>query len=197
MKRIFSVLVVSTICFSFMAATCKKDDVTSPGTGPDVLLPNSGFLCTMGIDLAGHTDTLTFWFSTSGQEMTLYGKGLQRADDEINLTSNGNGTMTVNRKGSYVHNGITYKIFGIQPNPNISTSTFPNPYLYDFFNASPSAETQFIIKRIDGDKTKFTIESKAYPGNFLGAAKWKNATYPIENRLVFTGKQQVFFFMQN
>ena len=198
MNRIFSLLTVFIVCQFFLAGSCKKDNADVPAPGPDVILPNSGFLSTMGIGHSGQTDTLTYWFSTGGDEMTTYGKGFQKSDDELSFINNGNGTVTIKRKGSYVHNNITYKMFGVQPNPSPSISDWPNnPYLYHFFYENPSDKTQFIIKRTDADINKFTIESKAYPGYFLGTAKWKNATYPTETRLVFTSKKQLFFFMQN
>jgi hypothetical protein len=199
MKKFFSPLTTSIICLSLFAMSCKKDNGSNnpPGPGPGVTLATSGFLCTMGINRDGHTDTLTYWFSTSGQEMTGYGPGYQRPEDEIRLLSNGNGTTTIRRKTPYVYNNKSYDMFGIEVNASPAFSSFPdNKYLFDFFNEAPSVETEFIIKRTDADANKFTIESKAYPSYFLGTAKWKNATYPTETRLVFTGKQQVFFFMQ-
>jgi hypothetical protein len=196
MKKIFLLLPVSIFLLS---GTCKKSNDDVPGNnggGPDVTLPTSGYLLTMGKDSDNHTDTMTFWFSTNGQEMTEYGHQYLRSSDEIAMTSNGNGTMTVKKMVPYVHNNKNYQCFGIVENKNPDFSSFPqNSYLYTMFHETESELTQFIIKRTDGDKKKFTIESKAFPGYYLGCAKWKNATYATTDRLVFTTVAHEFWFV--
>src|ERR1044071_6327251 len=97
MKKMFFLLPVSLFLLS---GTCKKSNEDVPGNnggGPDVTLINNGYLLTIGKDLDNHDDTLTFWFSTSGQELTLYGHQYLRSSDEISLTSNSNGTMTISK----------------------------------------------------------------------------------------------------
>lgn len=196
MKKIFLLLPVSVFLLS---GACKKSNDDAPGNnggGPDLVLPNNGYLLTIGKDLANHDDTLTFWFSTSGQELTVYGHEYLRASDEVSLTPNGDGTMTIKKMTPYYHNNKSYQWFGIEENKSPDFSSFPqNKYLYQFYHPAQSELTQFNIKRNDSDKRKFTIESKAYPGYYLGCAKWKNATYPITNRLVFTTKSQEFWLV--
>lgn len=194
MNRNFSLLAVSLFLLS---AACKKDSPGTDGNGPDVVLPTDGFLVTMGKNKDNHMDTLAFWFSTNGQELTVYDYGYGRPQDEISMNPNSNNTVTIQKKVPYMHNNKPYKWFGIDENKNPDFSSFPlNQYLFDMFHEAESAKTQFIIKRKDGDMEKFTIESKAFPGYYLGCAKWKNATYPTETRLVFTTKAQEFWFMQ-
>lgn len=190
-----SLLLVS---LSAIILSCKKEggeDATA--TGPGIAYVTDGFLCTMGKNTQGQPDTLVFYFSTNGQQMTVYSRGFPRPQDAVKLISNGNNTLSIEKKIPYVHNNKSYSNFGIiKSNP--ATSPFPShPYLFYMFHADPSDETQFIIKRNDTDGEKFTIESKAYPGYYLGVAKWANATEPTEDRLVFTSSKKEFFFMAN
>jgi hypothetical protein len=195
MNRIFSLLTVSTVSIFLLSSTCKKDSPDS--NGPDVVLPTSGFLVTMGINREGYSDTLTYLHSTIGQELTMYGYGLQRPDDEIRLINYGDGTMAIERKVPYIQNSKPYNKFGVEENTSPVFSSFPDhKYLFYFYHEQHSVLTRFTIKRKDGDMEKFTIESKAYPGYFLGCAKWKNAVYPTQTRLVLTTKAQEFWFIQ-
>jgi hypothetical protein len=196
MKKIFFPLLVLSIV-SLLASSCKKQSMadTDPG-GPDVLLRTEGFLCTMGIGRQGNTDTLTFYFTTAGHEISGYVPGFTRPEDEINIITNGNNTVSVKKRIPYVSGGKPYYYFGIQKNTSPVFSSFPdNEYLFYFFYESPSSETEFIVKRNATDNTKFTIESKSHPGYFLGTARQHNATYPTEANLVFGSKKQEFFFM--
>jgi hypothetical protein len=198
MHRISSLLTVSTVSLFLLSSTCKKDTPDTPGGGPGATFRTSGYLVTMGINRQGNNDTLIFWFTTGGDFLTTYGFGYGRPEDELAMTVNSNNTMTIQKKVPHVYNNKSYKWFGIEENTNPALSPFPNnSYLFDMFHEEESAKTQFIIKRKDGDMEKFTIESKAYPGYFLGSAKWKNAVYPTETRLVFTTKAQEFWFMEN
>jgi hypothetical protein len=196
MKKIFLPLLFLSI-ISLLASSCKKQGTADIDPhGPDVLLRTEGFLCTMGISRLGNTDTLTFYFTTAGHEMDGYLAGFTRPEDEVNIISNGNNTVSVKKRIPYVSGGKPYNYFGIKENTNPVFSSFPdNAYLFYFFYESPSSETEFIVKRSATDNNKFTIESKSHPGYFLGTAKWHNATYPTEANLVFSSKKQEFFFM--
>lgn len=195
MKKTLSLL---PVCIFLLSATCKKsgEDLPAPGgNGPDVLLPNNGFLVCMGKDRDNHKDTMTFYFSTSGQEMTIFGRQWLRNSDEIHFTTNGDGTVNIRKRTPHVHNGVSYEMFGIEVNKSPDFSSFPgNKYLWTLFQKDESVTNHFIIKRDAGDRYKFTIESKAFPGYFLGVAQWKNATYPTTDRLVFTTTPVVFWF---
>ncbi|MBL7735954.1 MAG: hypothetical protein JNL51_10870 [Chitinophagaceae bacterium] len=187
------------ICIFLLSASCKKsnEDLPDPGgpRGPNVLLPNSGYLVCFGKDMNNHKDTMTFYFSLSGQEMTLFGRPFLRTDDEIMFTNNSDRSVNIRRKTAHVHNGVSYDMFGIEENKNPAFSSFPkNKYLWTFFQKDESVTNHFVIKRDEGDKLKFTIESKAFPGYFLGVAKWEHATYPSTDRLVFTTTPVVFWF---
>lgn len=198
MKKTLTFITVSLFLLS-AACSKKNEDLPAPGGpgGPDIVLPTSGHLVCMGKDQNNHTDTMTFWHSTSGGQMTVFGREYLRAADEIRFTNNSNGTETIRRKEPYVHNYINYDMFGIQENPNPSTSEWPNnSYLWTMYQKDASVLNQFIIKRDATDKFKFTIESKAFPGYYLGVAKWKNATYPTTTYLVFTGTPVVWWFEQ-
>jgi hypothetical protein len=201
MKKTHALFPITIVSLFLLSAACKKsnEDLPAPGGpgGPDIVLPSSGHLVCMGIDRNGHMDTLTFWHSTSGGQMTLFGRQYLRAADEARFINNGDGTVNIKRKEPYVHNNINYDKFGIQENPNPSTSDWPdNKYLWTMYQKDASVLNNFIIKRDPNDKFKFTIESRAYPGYFLGVAKWKNATYPTSDHLVFTTKQVMWWFEQ-
>ncbi|MBN8786539.1 MAG: hypothetical protein J0I84_05570 [Terrimonas sp.] len=196
MKKILSLL---SVCIFLLSASCKKsnEDLPAPEDprGPNVVLPNSGYLVCFGKDMNNQKDTMTFYFSTSGQEMTIFGRPFLRPADEISFTNNSDGTVNIRRKTAHVHNGVSYDMFGIEENKNPDFSSFPkNKYLWTFFQKDESVTNHFIIKRDAGDLLKFTIESKAFPGYFLSVAKWEHATYPTTTRLVFTTTPVVFWF---
>jgi hypothetical protein len=180
-----------------MESYCKKESTaTTTPPGPDVLVRTEGFLCTMGIGRSGSTDTLTFYFTTSGHEVDGYISGFTRPEDKVNIVKNGDNTVSIKKTAPYVYAGISYHYFGIKTNTNPASSSFPdNDYLWHFFYDTPSPETEFIVKRSATDNTKFTIESNSHPGYFLGTARQSAATYPTEARLIFGSKKQEFFFV--
>jgi hypothetical protein len=194
-----SLYLITILSLYLFSASCKKDkeDQPGPGGGPNVVLPISGHLVCIGKDSDNHLDTLTFWHSTSGREMVEFYREYLRAADEIRFTVNGNGTVNIRRKEPYVHNSINYDKFGIEENKNPGSSSFPdNSYLWTMYQKDETVLNSFIINRDKNDLYKFTIESKAFPGYFLGVEKWKNATFPTTDRLVFTTKQIVWWFEQ-
>ena len=196
MKKILLPLLFLSIV-SLLVSSCKKESTagTNPA-GPDVLVRTEGFLCTMGIGRSGTTDTLTFYFTTAGQEISGYPAGFTRPEDKVNIINNGNSTVSIRKTIPYIYSGIPYNYFGIKANTNPSSSSFPdNDYLWYFFYDAASVETEFIVKRSTADNAKFSIESKKHPGYFLGTARQSAATYPTEARLVFGSKKQEFFFM--
>lgn len=196
MKKSLAFIALSLFLLS---ATCSKKNSDVPGGpgGPNVLLPNSGFLVCMGINSQGHHDTLTFYFQASGNEMSPYTHQFLENDNEIRFDNNSDNTVNIRRKKPYEQNGHGFDMFGIQENKSPSGSIFPDhPYLWTMFQKDESILNHFIVKRNDSDKTKFTIESKAFPGYYLGVAKWKNATYPTTSRFVFTTKPVEFWFIQ-
>ena len=185
------------ICLPLLTIMCTKQSPSNDNDGPDVVLHTSGYLCTMGKNGFNHQDTLTFWFSASGQDMSVFGREYLRPEDEISLTVNSNNTMTIKKRIPYVQQNKPFQWLGIRANANPDFSSFPdNEYLFTLFHETESELTQFHIKRSQGDMNKFTIESKAYPGYYLGVAKWEDATYPTEDRLVFTTIAKEFWFEQ-
>lgn len=79
MKKTFFLL---SVWIFLLSASCKKsnEDLPAPGDprGPNVVLPNSGYLVCFGKDMNNQKDTMTFYFSTSGQEMTIFGRPFLR-----------------------------------------------------------------------------------------------------------------------
>lgn len=181
----------------FFLASCKKEQGgNAGGSGPNITYATDGVLCTMGINQFGIEDTLSYRYSGI-DNVTIYSKGFTKPGDEIRFTNNSNNTSAIEKKEPYKNNNKNYFYFAIQLN-NGPNPLFPNhAYTFPFLRDAKSAETEFIIKRSAGDGKKFTIESKAYPGQFLGTAKWRNATYPNESYLVFTTEPQEFFFLPN
>jgi hypothetical protein len=197
MKK-YSLLAITIVSFILFSGTCKKDndDLPAPG-GPSVTPPISGHLVCIGKDWDNHADTLNFWFTTSGREMAVFARQDLRPPDEIRFVTSGNGTVNIRRKEPYVHNNINYDMFGIEKNDNPVFSEFPdNSYLWTFFQKDQTILNVFTINRDKNDLYKFTIESKAFPGYYLGVEKWKNATRSITNRLVFTTKPVTWWFEQ-
>jgi hypothetical protein len=196
MKKIQLLLSFILVSLVLLSASCKKEKEDQPD-GPDVTLPVSGHLVCIGKDSDNHLDTLTFWHSTSGREMSEFYREHLRPADEIRFTTNGSGTVNIRRKEPYVHNNINYDKFGIEENTNPVLSSFPNnSYLWTMYQKDETVLNTFIINRDKNDLYKFTIESKAFPGNYLGVEKWKNATYPTTDRLVFTTKPVIWWFEQ-
>jgi hypothetical protein len=196
MKKIFLPLLFLSIASLFVSSCKKESTADNNGGGPDVLVRTEGFLCTMGIGRSGSTDTLTFYFTTGGQEIVGYLAGFTRPEDEINIINNGNNTVSIKKRIPYVSGGTSINYFAIKKNTSPIFSSFPdNEYLWYLYYQADSVETEFIVKRSAADNTKFTIESKSRPGYFLGTARQRNATYPTEARLVFGSKKQEFFFL--
>lgn len=198
MKKIFSNISLLAILFSAIVSCKKEAEDNGTGQGPDITYITSGFLCTMGSS-ANSSTTLAYYFDLgSGDQMWGYVSGNQRAIDEVGMTNNSNGTVTIKKKIPYQHNGKSYSYFAIEKNASPGISPFPNnPYLFSFLRENESAETEFVIQRNATDGTRFTIESKKYPGYYLGTAKWANSLSSIQGRLVFTTKKQEFFFKTN
>jgi hypothetical protein len=116
----------------------------------------------------------------------------------VSFITHGNGTVSIKMKVPYVYQNKDYSYLGIHVNPNPLVSPFPHPYLYFLAPVDYDiSESQFVIKRNATDGTKFTIESKKYPGNYLGVAKWKNTVQPVQSRLVYTSEKKEFFCMSN
>lgn len=195
MKKIFLPIGFLLLTVATITTSCEKsgaDDSTA--TGPDITYVTDGVLCTMGINQFGYLDTLSYRYSGIDQ-ITIYNKGFTKPGDEVRITNNSNNTASLEKKGPYVNNNKNYIYFAILPN-NGPNPLFPaHTHTFPALREIKSIETEFIIKRNAVDSKKFTIESKAYPGQFLGTAKWRNATYPNESYLVFTSKPQEFFFL--
>jgi hypothetical protein len=191
-KKVYPSLIALFVSF-FVFASCSKEKGEN-GTAPDpnITYVTDGVLCTMGINTFGVEDTLSYRYSGIDQ-ITVYKKGFTKTEDEVRITNNSNNTISLEKKGPYVHNNKNYIYFSIRGN---GSSLFPtHTHAFSELRDVKSAETEFILKRNTADSKKFTIESKAYPGQFLGTAKWRNATYPNESYLVFTTKPQEFFFL--
>ncbi len=195
MKKAFLNISLSIIIFSTIISCKKEAGDNGTGQGPDITYVTSGLLCTKGSGTNNST-ILSYYFDLgSGDQMWGYVSGNGRPEDEVGLTTNSNGTVTIKKKKAYQHNGKSYSYFAIEKNASPGISPFPShSYLFSFLKETTSAETEFIIQRNAADGTKFTIESKKYPGYYLGTAKWVNSLSSTEGRLVFTTKKQEFFF---
>jgi hypothetical protein len=181
-------LMMVMITCSIFFVSCKKDGDDATAPGPDILLSNDGFLCTYKGD--------TLRYITSGVRTVItyvYGDG--RKSDEVSFETNGDNTVSIKLKVPYTAGGRNNNYFRIQKNSSPSASSFPNNlYLFNW-QEGVSNETDFIVKRKDTDKTKFTLESKAYPGYFLSTEKGKGELGITDTHIVFTTRQQEFFFM--
>jgi hypothetical protein len=186
MKKVFVLLLISCNSLIFLSS-CKKESAgDNKERGPDIALPNSGFLCTIGIGQSGAKDTLTYnpW---GGGPVTVYMPGYQDADDKLNITKNSNNTVTLQRSVPLISStGSEVKYFGSQRNVSPDFSSFPqNDYLFYIYDVK-SDETEFILQRDTTDILKFSLECKSHPGFFLSTAKWRNAVYPTETHLVIS-----------
>ena len=196
MKKIHALLPITIVSLFLLFASCKKGNVPGP-VDPNVTLPTSGHLVCIGRDRDNQMDTLTFWHTTIAREMTEFYREFLRPADEIRFIPNGNGTVRIRRKEPHVHDNFNYDKFGIEENTNAVFSSFPNnKYLWTMYQKDESVLNTFIINRDPGDMKKFTIESKAFPGYYMGVEKWKNAVYPTTDRLVFTTKPVTWWFEQ-
>lgn len=198
MKSLFlkKSLLVTALLVAF--TSCSKEDTTDMnGQGPAITYPTSGFLST-NQGFATSSTILSFVVITNGDQMWEFFPGNQKSKDEVSMESNGNNTVSFRLKTPLTSQGIEYKYIGIKKNPNPLISAFPHEYIYFLAPQNhPPVEFQFVIKRSAQDGKRFTIESKAYPGNFLSTARWKNDLDIIEKRLVYTSKQQEFFLLSN
>lgn len=197
-KRISLLLMVVVACSIFFVS-CKKDGTTDDtANDPAITYPTSGFLCTASnYGALGGSSTVMYRSSTNGQNVVGYLAGAGRAVDEVSIVVNGNNTISIKLKIPLRSGGRDYPYFRTQPNINPPISSYPNNlYLFNW-SETKTDETDFIIKRSDADKLKFTLESKAYPGHFLGTGRWKNSISANDDNLVFTSKKQEFFFKAN
>lgn len=179
-------------------SSCKKEKAGEDNEpGPDVTVPNSGFLCTIGVGESGAKDTLVYnpW---GGGPVAVYGQGYQDEDDELHITKNSNNTVALQRRIPLISGtGSEFKYFGSQRNASPAFSSFPqNEFLFYIYDVK-SAETEFILQRDTADMLKFSLECKSHPGYFLSTAKWRNAAYPTETHLVISRTRRLFFFRAN
>jgi hypothetical protein len=180
---------------SLLLVSCKKEVANEPSNGPAITYPTSGFLCTASNHAAlGGSSTVMYFSSTNGQTAVGYLPGAGRPADEVSVVVNSNNTVSIQLKIPLRSGGRDYPYFRIQTNINPLVSSYPNNlYLFNW-SETKTTETEFILKRSDADKLKFTLESKAYPGYFLGTGRWKNSTSKNDDNLIFSSKQQLFFF---
>ena len=196
MKKIFFKISFLLLVVSTVVTSCEKNGAAAPAaTGPDITYINDGLLCTMGISYNSVFDTLRYWTATAGRTVQGYMYGSGTLKDEVHFMNNSNGTVSIKLKEPLSSGGRSYHYFRTQPNTAPSASSFPEHSQLFNWSETATPETEFILKRSNADKTKFTIESKNAPGNFLGTKKWKNSVQTIEDCMVFTSKQQEFFFM--
>lgn len=189
------VLIVASIVF----ISCSKD--TAPddtGNGPNITYPTSGFLCSKSNHGAiGGSSTVMYITSQNGRTAVGYQPGAGRAMDEVSIVVNDNNTISIKLKVPLKDGGREYTFFRIQTNINPPISSYPNNlYLFNW-SETKTTETDFILKRSDADKLKFTLESKLHPGYFLGTGRGKNSISANDDNLVFTSKKQEFFFNAN
>lgn len=186
------IMMVASIVF----ISCSKDSTPDDtGNGPNITYPTSGFLCSSSnYGALGGSSTVMYISSTNGQTAVGYLPGTGRAADEVNMVVNDNNTVSIKLKIPLRSGGRDYPFFRIQTNINPPISSYPNNlYLFNW-SETKTTETDFILKRSDADKLKFTLESKLHPGYFLGTGRWKNSNSVNDDNLVFTTKKQEFFF---
>lgn len=184
------------LSLSIVNISCKKDggeNTTAPG--PDATYITDGVLCTMGISYNSVLDTLRYWSATAGRTVQGYMYGSTTKKDEVFIVINSNKSVSVKLKEPLISGGRSYLYFRSQPNNAPSASSFPeHQYLFNWSEA-PSSETEFVLTRSNADKTKFTLECKTAPGQFLGTKRWANSVQAIEESMVFTTKKQEFFLL--
>jgi hypothetical protein len=199
MKKLTLIPSVIVILLSLGFVSCKKesaDDTASGGT--DITYPTSGFLCTKSNYVTtGDARTVMYISTTVGLIVVGYLPGAGRAADEVSINLNSTNTVSIRLKVPLRSGGRDYYFFRTQPNINPPISSFPNNLYLFSWSETKTIETEFVLKRSNADKLKFTLESKAYPGYFLGSGRWKNSNSVIDDSLVFTTKQQEFFFNAN
>lgn len=195
MKIIFLNLSLLAIIFSTFISCSKKGDAGPTEPGPDITLPTTGLLCTRTNYLRpGGYDTIKYRTSTIGGNMFGYTSGITNDSEPVSLVVNGDNTVSVKLAKTLRTGGRDYDYFTIKVNTSPVASIFPfNAYLFNWSEIS-TPESKFILNRSATDKLKFTLESKAYPGNFLGTGRWKNSNSDNDDNLVFTSTKQEFFF---
>lgn len=179
--------------FSLLSSTCgKKDD--EPAPGPDMTYVTEGVLCTMGISHDNKFDTLQYY--TGNYNVKEYVSGTATKKDEVFIVVNSNNSVSVKLKEPLISGGRSYLYFKCKPSPNISQA-LPGYQYYFSFSEAPSSETEFVLARNNSDKTKFTLESRNAPGQFLGTRNqvWATSNSTLEADMVFSSKKQEFFFL--
>jgi hypothetical protein len=195
MKTKFLNLSLLAIIFSTFISCSKKGDAGPTEPGPDITLPTSGLLCTRTNYLRpGGYDTVKYRTSTLGRNMFGYIKGTEQNGERILLTTNGDNTVSVKLEKPLITGGLEYNYFLVKVNSSPSSSIFPfNAYLFNWSQTN-TPESKFIIARSASDKLKFTLESKAFPGNYLGTGRWKNSNADNDDNLIVGSTKQEFFF---
>jgi hypothetical protein len=194
MKKIFPAMLSFLFGMSILSSSCKKE-AGSDVIGPDITYATSGFLCTIGIGRNYVIDTLVVHPTNGFEAVREYGYGFTPSKDELNITNNSNGTVSlklttpdVSSTGTYTHIGL----YG--SNLPLGSATF-----YPIqFTKQATFETDLLIKRNAADGKKFSLESKAVRGYYLsaihpGVQYQPNST--TETKLVFSTKKQEFFFL--
>lgn len=197
MKKVIFNISLSAIIFSTFVSCKKEAENNGTNTGPDITYVTSGFLCTIGIGRNYVIDTLVV-HPTNGYELVReYGYGFTPAKDELYITNNSNGTVSLKLKVPFaLSNGANvYTHIGLYgSNLPVGQANF---YPIQLAKAA-SFETDLILKRNAADGKKFSLESKAVPGYYLsaihpGVQYQPNST--TETKLAFTTKKQEFFFL--
>ncbi len=190
MQKLF--LIISFISITFLSCTKKAGDEP---TGPDATYITEGFLCTIGTGRDYRIDTLVFLPTLGIAQFREYAKGFQKALDEVYFTTNSNNTVSVKLKIPLTYINKTYTHIGLYGS-NLPVGS-ENWYPFSL-NTEASTETEFILRRKDGDKSKFTLESKAAPGYYMSAVYPGQQYSPnstVESKLIYSFEKQEFFFL--
>ena len=189
-KLSLSAIIISTFL------SCKKDaGDDDAGSGPDITYTTSGFLCTIGIGRNYVIDTLVFHPTRGIDQVLEYRNGFTPQTEELYISNNSNGTVSLMLKIPYSSQSVKYTHIGMYgSNLPLGQSTFYASQL----KKVTSAETDLILKRNATDGRKFSLESKAVPGYYLSTVHPGIQYQPIlttETKLVFSTKKQEFFFL--
>lgn len=195
MKKMFRYVSVIAFAFSMFIVSCEKAGDDDAASGPDITYVTSGVLCTMGTGRNYVFDTLVVFPGAGIQIVREYAYGFTPPDEEVFISNNSNGTVSVRLKIPDTGTGGPYTHLGLYGS---HLSTGPENFYPYQLKTVESKETEFIIKRNAGDGTRFTLESKAVPGYFMstrhpGVQYQPNST--VESSLVFSKKKQEFFFL--
>lgn len=193
-------LIISLVTFTLISCSKKdKAETDTNGQGPAATYITEGFLCTIGIGRNYKTDTLEFLPTHGIVQFREYAYGFQKAQDEVYFTNNSNNTVSVKLKiplTSTSGGGKSYTHIGLYGS---HLPTGPENWYPFSLKTEASTETEFILRRTDSDKTKFTLESKAAPGYYMSAVHPGYQYSPnstVESKLVYSTEKQVFFFMK-